>query len=201
MTQVTALILAGGQSSRMGQDKALLQVAGQPLLQRICDVALSCTPLVKVVTPWPNRYQNVLPPNVSFVLEEFLPQEVPQSHGPLVGLTQGLSQIDTPWALALACDLPNLEAKVLRTWVQHLDSLPTTTSAYLPKTGTRWEPLCGFYRRSCLPKLQDFIRVGGRSFQRWLDSQSVEIAVGAPQEMLLNLNTPEDVMALGKAVI
>ncbi|HEY9763684.1 MAG TPA: molybdenum cofactor guanylyltransferase [Trichocoleus sp.] len=201
MTQVTALVLAGGQSSRMGQDKALIQVAGLPLLRRVCDIALSCTPVVQVVTPWPGRYQTILPSAVGFVHEEFLPQEVPQSHGPLVGLAQGLSQVRTPWALALACDLPNLEAAVLKTWMSHLNALPETALAYVPKTGNRWEPLCGFYRQSCLPILQDFIQVGGRSFQRWLDRQSVEVAIGGSHEMLLNLNRPEDVAALQAATI
>lgn len=201
MAQVTALILAGGQSSRMGQDKALIQVAGVPLLRRVCDVASRCTPSVQVVTPWPERYQAVLPPTVGFVREKFLSQEVPQSHGPLVGLAQGLDQIDTPWALALACDLPNLEAPVIKTWISQLEALSETTIAYLPQTGSRWEPLCGFYRRSCLSALQDFIQVGGRSFQRWLDGQSVAVATGVPHNMLINLNTPEDIAALKQAAI
>jgi molybdopterin-guanine dinucleotide biosynthesis protein A len=49
--------------------------------------------------------------------------------------------------------------------------------------------------------LQDFIQVGGRSFQRWLDGQSVAVATGVPHGMLVNLNTPEDIAALKQAAI
>ncbi|MBD0337440.1 MAG: molybdenum cofactor guanylyltransferase [Cyanobacteria bacterium Co-bin13] len=200
MTQVTALILAGGQSSRMGYDKALIDVEGTPLLRRTCEVALACTPTVKVVTPWPDRYQAVVPAAVAFVHEQFLAQEVPQSHGPLVGLAQGLAQVDSDWVLALACDLPHLKAAVLQAWARQLESLPPTTLAYLPQIKGRWEPLCGFYRRSCLPLLEAFIQKGGRSFQRWLDQHPVTVIAEVDPALLFNLNTPGDVASLRQTI-
>lgn len=192
MTQVTALILAGGQSSRMGTDKALINLTGMPLLHDICTVALACTPSVKVITPWPERYQAAVPPSVQLIQEQFSATESPQSHGPLVGLAQGLAQIETPWVLALACDLPQLQAATLQRWMGHLDGLPPTALAYLPKVSDRWEPLCGFYRRSCLPPLEAFIQTGGRSFQRWLATQPIEVIPEVESPMFFNLNTPAD---------
>lgn len=184
----------------MGHDKALISLEGRPLLQRICEVALACTPSVNIVTPWPSRYQTVVPPGVAFVQEQFLPQEAPQSHGPLVGLAQGLAQVEADWILALACDLPNLKADVLQTWKHQLDSLPPTTLAYLPQINGRWEPLCGFYRHSCLPLLEAFIHTGGRSFQRWLDQQPVTVIADVDPALLLNLNTPADLDSLEQGV-
>lgn len=199
MAQVATLILAGGQSSRMGQDKALIAIDDVPLLRRVCQIALSCTPEVKVVTPWPERYQAVVPAAVTFVQEKMLAQEINQSHGPLVGLAQGLAEVECDWVLALACDLPNLEAAALQTWMGHLDALPQSTLAYLPKTANRWEPLCGFYRRRCLDPLQAFIKTGGRSFQRWLDNQPVTVIGSVNPTLLVNLNTPADVAGLKQA--
>lgn len=196
MAQVSTLVLAGGRSSRMGQDKALLTVDGVPLLRRISEIALACTSEVKVVTPWPKRYEEIVPAGVSFVQEMMLSQEITQSHGPLVGLAQGLAETHCDWVLALACDLPNLEAAALRTWMGHLEDLPQTTVAYIPRIAEHWEPLCGFYRRSCLEPLQIFIRAGGRSFQRWLDSQAVAVIDSVDPTLLVNLNTPADVASL-----
>ncbi|WP_036536088.1 molybdenum cofactor guanylyltransferase [Neosynechococcus sphagnicola] len=204
MVQLQALILAGGQSSRMGEDKALLPIQGQPLLQRICQVALQCTSEVAVITPWPNRYHAILPPTCEVILETplvatFSPQ------GPLVALAQGLvhlqrCQSPADWVLLLACDLPNLSAAALQAWAATLATTSPPAIACLPRQYQRWEPLCGFYRPHCLPNLQAFITQGGRSFQRWLAQQPVEALpwgddqspLSEHRRLLFNCNTPED---------
>lgn len=192
---LSAIVLAGGQSSRMGRDKALLTVDGQPLLARVCAAALGCTDLVFVVTPWPERYQALLPLGCHLVLEPLQP-DATAGQGPLVGFCQGLTQTPSEWVLLLACDLPRLQGDGLRQWSQGLPSLPTSTIAYLPRQAKGWEPLCGFYRRSCLPGLESFIRQGGRSFQQWLAHQRVEPISNATGEILFNCNTPEDWAAM-----
>ncbi|MBD0362845.1 MAG: NTP transferase domain-containing protein, partial [Coleofasciculus sp. C3-bin4] len=49
---LSAIVLAGGQSSRMGRDKALITLQGVPLLRQVCEVALNCASPVYVVTSW-----------------------------------------------------------------------------------------------------------------------------------------------------
>ncbi len=187
--KLTAIVLAGGQSSRMGEDKALIPIQGIPMLQRVCSIAKACADTVYVVTPWPERYQNLLLPGCQFIQE--LPLS-PLSHGPLVGFAQGLAQVQTDWVLLLACDLPKLKVEVLQEWIARLDGVGDDAIAALAHHAKGWEPLCGFYRRCCLPELLDFINQGGRSFQQWLKQHPVQVLPVLEPEMLFNCNTPED---------
>ncbi|HEY9861798.1 MAG TPA: molybdenum cofactor guanylyltransferase [Candidatus Obscuribacterales bacterium] len=192
---LAAIILAGGQSSRMGQDKALIPVHGVPLLRHVCDVAAECTSEIYVVTPWPQRYRELLPPSCRLVQERPLHPDI-QPQGPLVGFAQGLGQVKADWTLLLACDLPRLRAEVLQDWARQLDSVPESAIAFIPQHAKGWDPLCGFYRRSCLPLLNAFVGRGGRSFQRWLDRNEVHPIPDPDKSMLFNCNTPSDLAAL-----
>jgi len=205
---LTAIILAGGRSSRMGQDKALLTIQGIPLLQLVCDIAITLCNPVYVVTPWPERYQHLLSARCQFIREVPLPGEsagevpasskvtLPLPHGPLVGFAQGMAQVQTDWVLLLACDLPRLRVEVLQEWATGLDRVGEEAIALLTHNAKGWDPLCGFYRRSCLPALTEYINQGGRSFQQWLAQHPVQVLPLPDAQMLFNCNTPADYGAL-----
>jgi molybdenum cofactor guanylyltransferase len=183
--RISALVLAGGRSSRMGTDKALLSWQGIPLLQRVCDVARQCCADVAVLTPWPDRYCSLVDPCVRLI-----PEAVPHQ-GPVVALHQGLERVHSPWLLLLACDLPDLDAQVLQAWITDLQP---QSLVQVPYHQGRWEPLCGFYHQQCKPSLQAFIEQGGRSFQNWLNllpGQKLEVD-DAIAPMFYNCNTPAD---------
>jgi molybdopterin-guanine dinucleotide biosynthesis protein A len=188
---LAAIALAGGNSIRMGRDKALIPVQGVPLLRRICLVALECTPIVYVVTSRVHQYEKILPPECQVIQERLLPGEI-ELQGPLVGFAQGLENVQTEWVLLLACDLPNLRLEILQDWIMELDNQPDLVDALLPQGEKGWEPLCGFYRVSNLAHLTTFIQQGGRSFQRWLQQRSVKALPLSSSNMLFNCNTPAD---------
>ena len=192
----STIVLAGGKSSRMGEDKALISIGGMPLLQLVCGVAADCTDNVYVVTPWPERYQHLVLPNCQFIRELPLSPSSATTHGPLVGFAQGLAQVETDWVLLLACDLPRLRVEVLQAWASELDHVEDEAIATLVHHSKGWEPLCGFYRRRCLPQLLEFINQGGRSFQQWLNQHSIQVWSLPASEMLFNCNTPEDLALL-----
>ena len=190
-TSLTAIVLAGGQSSRMGQDKALIKFQGRPLLSQVCQLASSCASQVYVVTPWTEKYSHILPNSCQLIKEVPLRgKKLP--HGPLVGFAQGLARVKTEWVLLLACDLPQLRLSEMQQWTKYLTDVSSEAIALLPKHPKGWEPLCGFYRSLCLPLLNNFINQGGRSFQYWLKQYPVqELPINDPQ-ILFNCNTPED---------
>lgn len=211
-TNTAVLILAGGKSSRMGQDKALLAWEGVPLLQRVIRVAHQCGDPVYCLTPWVDRYQQALQNYQVSRLSQFpkpspddprssqtrsLPthwlRETNPHHGPLVALQQGLAVISQPWVLVLACDLPLLDGEILRGWRSQLATLPATTLALVPYH-EYWHPLCGFYRPQALPELEKFLTQGGKSFQHWLSqlpAQKIPLTT-AELRMLWNCNSPQD---------
>jgi molybdenum cofactor guanylyltransferase len=196
IARVTGVVLAGGNSTRMGQDKALLTRGGRSLIGRTCEVALACSERVWVVTPWPQRYQPWVPSTVHFLQEsgrnevqnETQNQRAP---GPLVGFAQVWPQVETDWVLLLACDLPCLEVEVLQRWVAMLDESGGDAIAMLPISPQGLEPLCGFYHQRCRPSLEQALTQGIRSFQKWLTPERI-ICLSAPPGMLMNCNTPQE---------
>jgi molybdenum cofactor guanylyltransferase len=198
---LAVLILAGGRSSRMGRDKASLEIDGIPLIRRIYDTVAACrdpigrqlvdTAQIYVVTPWPQRYESMLPASC-----QFLPEKTPGC-GPLVAFSQSLLAIDADWILLLACDLPNLSTTIVQSWIDRLPSIPAESIAYLAKHQNKgWEPLCGFYRQICSQSLCTYIDDGGRSFQGWLQLNIVTELVIADPHCLANCNTPANLATI-----
>jgi molybdopterin-guanine dinucleotide biosynthesis protein A len=193
MKTIEAIILAGGHSHRMGTDKALLPVQGVALISRVFEAAQPCCSRVWVVTPWPERYRQILPASSRFVLEQ---RPVGPAPGPLAGFVQGLAPIQSAWVLLLACDLPCLQPGFLESGMQQLHTLDERFSALLPRHSKGWDPLCGFYRRRCELELSQYLAEGGRSFQAWLATQPIAEWTVSDVHWLFNCNTPEDLAQL-----
>jgi len=197
ITQIAVLILAGGKSSRMGQDKALVLYQGIPMLQRVYQVAAACSQQVYVLTPWRERYQHILPRNCQY-LSETHPGE-----GAMLGLKQGLTEITNHWVLLLACDLPLLNVEIIQNWIAQLEQVPPSIMAVVPKQSDYWEPMCAFYRPQIRDNLANFLQKGDRSFQTWLNSIPVKpLPVDSlVSSMLHNCNTPWDLEGKSERVM
>ena len=185
---IAALILAGGKSSRMGTDKALVPYEGVPILQRVYQVADECTQQVCILTPWKESYQNILPSDCNYL------SETQPGKGPVNGLLEGLEQISADWILLLACDLPLLNVEIIQSWINKLPQIPTSTLALVPQRSDIWEPMCGFYRKEVKTELDHFLKRGKASFQQLLSGIEVE-ALNIDEKvdlMLFNCNCPGD---------
>lgn len=179
---IVSLIFAGGQSRRMGTDKALLEVDGVPLLQKVHQVAQVCTDRVYIVAT----------PRPGFPADWHYLTESSPGQGPLLAFQDSLAQISADWVLLLACDLPYLEVSAVQRWCAELEQVPAAAIAYLAPHPKGWESLCGFYRPRCLPSLRQWIGLGHRSFQAWLASEVVVPMRETDRRLFVNWNYPHD---------
>ncbi|BAY87206.1 molybdopterin-guanine dinucleotide biosynthesis protein A [Calothrix parasitica NIES-267] len=172
----------------MGTDKALVNYQGKPMLQRVYQVAAACTEQVCILTPWIERYQNILPSDCQYLIES------QPGKGPVNGFYEGLKQISADWILLLACDLPLLDVEIIQNWINKLPQIPTSTLALVPQRSDIWEPMCGFYRKEIKSELNTFLKSGKRSFQKFLLDVEVEgLEVDEKADlMLFNCNYPGD---------
>ena len=190
-------ILAGGQSRRMGRDKAQLRWGEASWLEHTARVALQVTSNVAVVgrsrpADWPLQDTT------------FLNDAVPDS-GPLGGLLTALrwtSEQGVNRVLALACDTPQLTSGAIE-WIFEQASQQPLQHGLVVRNGGRIEPLFSIYTVSCLPLVEDRLASNDHGRGRFSIRDFIENAdfeyVDAPDtitSMLHNFNTPEDVKAL-----
>ncbi len=186
----TALILAGGESRRMGQDKANLLLGGQTLLQRISDIVKPLFTDVIVSTRQPRDGCDL-----QQVIDD------PAHAGPLAGLAAGLEQAKTPWVFAVACDMPFISAQL----VEHLATFREGVDAVVPVVEGHPQPMAAFYATRSLGDLREILAGSGRhSLRELLDRLQVRYVDesemrAADLRSFFDLDTPEDV-ALAKNV-
>ncbi|MDR2093095.1 MAG: molybdenum cofactor guanylyltransferase [Azoarcus sp.] len=137
----TALILAGGDSRRMGRDKADLQLGGQSLLQRTLDLMRAIFPATLLSVSQPRGDLDTSIPQIR--------DDIPNA-GPLAGLCAGLRHAATPWVFAVATDMPYLRPEI----ILRLAALRGMHQAVVPIVAGHPQPLAAFYATSALPTLR-----------------------------------------------
>jgi molybdopterin-guanine dinucleotide biosynthesis protein A len=138
-----AIVLAGGQSRRMGRDKALLELNGEPLLRRVVRRLAEVTNEIVVVGSM--EYA----PLVEGLNATVVPDRWP-GRGPLGGLGTGLAAVASPVALVVGCDMPALAPALL---LLLADACADHDAAF-PRLGDRLEPLPAACRTSILPAIE-----------------------------------------------
>jgi molybdenum cofactor guanylyltransferase len=176
----SGFVLAGGESSRMGRDKALLPYRGTTLLEYLARVVQQAAGSVALIGA-PGRYSSLGYP----VYRDKFP-----GCGPLGGVYTALSVSTTDWNLIVACDMPGISADVLRTLLR---SAAESGKSCIVATGTNGEPepLCAVYHRGCLPVLARAIeekRFKMKDLIAELDSMATPVDASA----LANVNTPAE---------
>ena len=186
MLPITAFILAGGKSARMGSDKAFLELGGRSLLIRALDLAQAVTPDVKIVGA-PEKFAAFAPA---------VPDIYP-ARGPLGGIHAALFNSTTDYNLILAVDLPFVEESFLHYLIAEAQSSGAVVT--VPSAVGYFHPLCTVYRKAFLPTADRALAEGRNKLDALFSEVQVRViseeelqSAGFDAEIFRNLNTPED---------
>lgn len=187
---VTGVILAGGKSTRMGVNKALLSFRGHPLIETVYRTMAEIFDEIVVVTNNPQEY-------------DFLPcAKIPDIHvgsGSMAGIHAALAWSRTPRIFVVGCDMPYLDAGVIR----GLAALSGDEAVLVPASDIGLEPLHAMYSTSVLPLLEEALasgRIKIIDFLKEIGARVVpaeEVAkISSGPAPFLNINSPEDYQRL-----
>lgn len=179
----TALILAGGDSRRMGQDKANLMLGGHTLLQHMISIVqplfaevLVSTRKIRVNCDLQQVYDN------------------PAHAGPLAGLAAGFKLAKTPWLFVVACDMPFITPQLIARLAEYREHV----DAVVPVFQDHPQPMAAYYSQHAQPAVQKILAGGGKqSLRELLEQLQVcyvnEDALHASELVsFFDLDTPED---------
>ena len=191
ISDVTGVLLAGGKSRRMGQDKRLLSVGDETLYTRSVSVLRAIFERVVVVVAQDS-------PLVAFdapVLRDVIPD-----CGSLGGLYTGLKEAGTQWVFAVACDMPFLDPGTIR----HFTGLKGEGDVIMAKLRNGFQPMHALYHRNCLPIMEQLIQAQDFKIHRLAEHPELRVHIVTPEELsrvdpagrsFYNVNTPADLAA------
>ena len=186
---LTVVIQAGGESRRMGQDKALVPFLGKPLILRVISRVAHLAEELLVTTNHPESYK--------FLEYSLVPDLVP-GRGALGGLFTALNAAHHEMVAVVACDMPFVSAGLLAAERDLL--VATGCDAVIPQMPDGAEPFHAVYRRAaCLPAIQAAIQADRWRVDAWFSAVNIrllspsEIEQHDPEQLAFwNVNTPED---------
>ena len=187
MRPLSAVVLAGGRGQRIGANKALLEIDGQPLVDWVLERLQRLSDDMILVAREPAVFGH---------LPARLVSDIYPGQGPLVGLHAGLQAACHPAALAVACDMPFLDLRLLR----YMIVVGKAHDAVVPLIRGLPEPLHAMYRVDrCLPAIEKTLDSGCLKMTGFLSSVQVryvqehEVDLFDPNHLsFFNVNTPDD---------
>lgn len=177
--RTAGFVLVGGKSTRMGQDKALLPWHSQRLVEKVAAILAAVTGTATLVGR-PERYANLGIPCLADHREAL---------GPLAGIEAALEAKQAEWNLIVGCDMPDVNADVLRYLLDKAQQMHAPCVAAQDSTG-QIHPLCAVYHVRCLPIVKKSLDEGRLKLMSVLEELQAEYLPVPIQ--LVNINTPED---------
>lgn len=185
---LAALVLAGGRSTRMGQDKGMLRWHGKPQREYLVDLLENLG-----LETWISCRTEQLPELARY---RTLTDKEPDL-GPLGGIWSALQMRPATAWLVVACDLPLLDLETLRFLVSHRNPEAAATAFRAPafQDGSP-DPLCAIWEPQMMPVLEERMAAGKRCARKTLIQGGVHLLEPPRAEALQNANTPEEAAAL-----
>lgn len=180
------IILAGGKSSRMGTNKALLEIDNKSVIEHIAHELKQCTNEVVIIANDTATYSFL---NLRQISDRYV------NKGPLGGLETALHHIDADTFFIAACDMPFINRQVYENLLDQLNNY----DAVVPIYQKRQHPLAGIYKRSVLPNIQAQLTAGDyrvRGFFKDIKMKYVDHFSNIPDHIVerhfYNMNNPEE---------
>jgi len=144
---VTGIVLAGGKSSRLGQDKAFVRLGGRSMLERITEVLSQVFDRIIIVTCTTLKHPR---PGIT-VIQDIIP-----GCGPLGGIYTGLKRSPSQYSFITACDLPFIRPSLINYMLEGLKDY----DVIVPRVGERLEPLHAIYSKNCIAHIEKQLHAG-----------------------------------------
>lgn len=183
---ISSIILAGGRSSRLGRNKALLELNGQVLIERIINRLEQVSDELIIVTNEVDQYEE---------FEANIISDVYPGKGALGGIYSGVKRASNPHSLVVACDMPFLNVSLLR----YMQGLATPYDVVIPRVGQSTEALHAIYSKNCLPFIERQLLEGDLRIIHFFPNVRVgyveqeEIEIFDPQHLsFFNINSEAD---------
>ena len=181
MMEATLLVLAGGDSRRMGRPKPWIEVGETVLLRYVVERLAPAFSEVVVSFGEPEQMEQLVPYRVVF--------DRKRAAGPLAGLEAGLLAARHEVLFAVACDMPYVTSSVAEVAV----AAARSCDAAIPRHDGLFEPVCGAYRKTALPTIVGALDAGNHVAHDVVESMDVTWLEGLDPAQFESLNTPADV--------
>lgn len=175
---LSGAVIAGGQSSRLGVNKALLPFQGKPVIERMLETVSPLVSSIKIIANNPADYRALH--------TETLP-DIRPGCGPLSGIHTALTLSPTEYVLVVSCDMPLLTAGTLKPLLREYPGHDITMYKH-----RLFEPLCAIYRRTCLPALEELMNHGEYRIIDLFPSLNAHIIRVDQGDVFQSINTKED---------
>lgn len=183
---MTGIVLSGGESRRMGADKAFLKLAGVPMIEHVLRATREVCSNVIIVTKKPHLYEH---------LNAMVVTDADDRQGPLTGIYSGLLGSSDDYNFVAACDMPFLNPRL----ISHMRDLSAGYDITVPAFGGFFEPLHAVYHRRLLPVIEERIRRDAQQIRGIFSEARVryvteeEIDRHDPgRRSFMNINTPRE---------
>ena len=198
-TEITAIILAGGSSSRMGENKALLNIGGKTVLEIILEKLKMVFKNLLLITNNQDEFNK-------FGIKIY--EDIFPGYGPLSGIHSGLTYSSTKINFFISCDLPLISIEAIKYIIEYKTQKPIV----LYRHKNYVEKLCGIYTKDCLKEAEKLLSESSKIVDTGKQNVSMSSLISACEKEIiefeklpfysnntfLNMNTKEDYSKITK---
>lgn len=178
---ITAVILCGGQSKRIGKNKAFLKIGTESFIEIIINKLQGLFQNIIISTKQPAPYRHLESAKITIVNDRS------KILGSLIGIYSVLRKSPTKYIFVIAVDMPTVESELIKRLIKYCQGYDVV----IPQTRKGLEPLCAAYSKKCIPFIARQIRSGNYKIIDFFDKVKVK-TIRLKKDGLFNVNTPKD---------